>query len=431
MTKIINVEQGSIADECGIVPGDCLVSVNGKEIKDILEFKFLTNDLEFVIEIQKLDGTLEEIEVYNEYYEDFGVEFENALMTKARSCANKCVFCFIDQLPEGMRETLYFKDDDSRLSFLQGNYITMTNLSDKELNSIVGMRMSPINVSVHCTNPELRSFMLGNKNAGKLLEQMKKLADAGIIMNCQIVLCPGINDGEVLDKTLTDLSELIPHVFSISVVPVGITKYRDKLYELKSFTKETSEIVINQVNKWQEKFLDLCGKRLLYASDEFYIMAEKEFPPYENYEDFPQLENGVGMISLTEDEFMTEIEDDDLSQNKDKVSIVTGKISEEFIKNLVSKIKNVDCKVFGIKNNFFGEKITVSGLVTASDIIEQLKNEDIGDVIYIPVNMLRRDTNVFLDDLTTEDVETALGVKVKVIADGTELAKELLNRKEV
>ena len=431
MTKIISVEQGSIAEECGIVPGDLLLYVNGKEINDILEFKFLTNDLEFTVTIQKQDGSLEEIEIFNEFYEDFGVEFENALMTKARSCANKCIFCFIDQLPKGMRDTLYFKDDDSRLSFLQGNYITMTNLSDKELDSIVAMRMSPINVSVHCTDPELRVFMLGNKRAGKIIEQMKKLSDAGIIMNCQIVLCPGVNDGEVLDKTLEDLSKFVPNVFSISVVPVGMTKFREGLHKLTAFDKLSALAVIEQVEKWQQKFMSKCGKRVLYAADEFYIMSEKEFPEYEAYEDFPQLENGVGMVSLTEYEFMSEIEENNFSENNSKISIVTGKISEDFIKKLVNKIQNVDCDVYGIVNNFFGERITVSGLVTGTDIIAQLKNKDLGDYLYIPVNMLRHETNVFLDDLTTDDVEKSLDVKIKVISDGFELARELLYGNEV
>ena len=425
MTKITFVEPDSLAFEAGIEPGDMLMAVNGREIKDILEFKFITADEEFEITIQKQDGSVEVIDVINEYGEDFGVEFENALMTKARSCANKCIFCFIDQLPKGMRETLYFKDDDSRLSFLQGNYITMTNMSDRDIESIAEMRMSPINVSVQCTNPSLREFMLGNKRAGKLLEQMKKLADAGIVLNCQIVLCPGINDGEELERTLSDLCEFLPSVFSISVVPVGMTKFRKGLYEIKPYTKESSENVINQVEKWQKKFMELCGRRTLYAADEFYIMAEKEFPPYEAYEDFPQLENGVGMSALTIDEFMSELEDGCEGGFK-KVTIVTGMISEAIIKKLVSNIKGIDAEVVGIRNDFFGESITVSGLVTATDIINQLSGKTDGRQVFIPVNMLRADTDVFLDDLTVSDVEKALGCEITVIDDGAHLARELL-----
>ncbi len=425
MTKITFVEPDSLAFEAGIEPGDMLMAVNGREIKDILEFKFITADEEFEITVQKQDGSVEVIDVINEYGEDFGVEFENALMTKARSCANKCIFCFIDQVPKGMRETLYFKDDDSRLSFLQGNYITMTNMSDRDIESIAEMRMSPINVSVQCTNPSLREFMLGNKRAGKLLEQMKKLADAGIVLNCQIVLCPGINDGEELERTLSDLCEFLPSVFSISVVPVGMTKFRKGLYEIKPYTKESSADVINQVEKWQKKFMELCGRRTLYAADEFYIMAEKEFPPYEAYEDFPQLENGVGMSALTIDEFMSELEDGCEGGFK-KVTLVTGMISEAIIKKLVSNIKGIDVEVVGIRNDFFGESITVSGLVTATDIINQLSGKTEGRRVFIPINMLRADTDVFLDDLTVSDVEKALGCEITVIDDGAHLARELL-----
>ncbi len=426
MTKIINVEKGSLAEECGIAPGDYLVDINGKKVNDILEYKFMTADEEFEITIKKADGSYETFDVINEYYEDFGLEFENALMTKARSCANKCIFCFIDQLPEGMRDTLYFKDDDSRLSFLQGNYITMTNLSDKELDSIIEMRMSPINVSVHVTDPDLRCFMLGNKRAGKIMTQLKKLKDAGLIINCQIVLCPGVNDGEVLDNTLNDLLSLTPSVYSISVVPVGLTKYRQGLYDMTPFDKEKATKLLKQVEYWQEKFEKVCGKKTLYAADEFYILSEMQFPNYDDYADFPQLENGVGMVAVTNDEFLSEIAENSVSSKKEEVSIVTGVIAEDFIKSLVSKISNVKCNVYAIKNEFFGERITVSGLITATDIISQLKDKRLGEVLLIPVNMLRQDTDVFLDDLTISDVEKALNVKVKVISSGDELARELL-----
>jgi len=423
MTKITYVEPGSIAQEAGIRAGDFLVALNGKKVNDILEYKFITADTEYEITIKKPDGSFEVIEIANDFAEDLGLEFENALMTKAKSCANKCIFCFIDQLPEGMRETLYFKDDDSRLSFLQGNYITMTNLSDKDLKRITDIKLSPVNISVHCTDGELRKFMLGNKRADRILDQMKALDEAGIIMNCQIVLCPGINDGEVLEKTLSDLSGF-SNVYSVSVVPVGMTKFRKGLYELAPFDKEKSIALIESVSKWQEKFLKETGSRKVYIADEFYIMAEADFPPYEHYEDFPQLENGVGMASLTMYDFDCGLSDCQETVPK-KVSLVTGKISEKLINSLVSKVNGIDAEVVAIENDFFGHSITVSGLITGGDIINQLKDKNIGDLLFIPINMLRSETDVFLDDITIPDVEKALGVKVVVIKDGYDLALKL------
>ena len=425
MTKISYVEPDSLAFEAGIEAGDFLVNVNGKEIKDVLEFRFVTADEEYQVTIKKADGTYEVIDIINEYDEEFGIEFENPLMTKARSCANKCIFCFIDQMPKGMRETLYFKDDDSRLSFLQGNYITMTNLSQRELNSIAEMKMSPINVSVQCTDPELRTYMLGNKRAGRLLEQLEVLTNAGIIINCQVVLCPNINDGAQLDRTISDLERFFPSVFSISIVPVGITKYREGLCPLDSFDKEKSAEVIKQISKWQEKFLEKYGKRTVYLADEFYIMAEKDFPEYEEYEEFPQLENGVGMIKVFEDEFKEEVKNTDKVFYK-KCSAATGVLSEAFIKGLVSEIEGIDCKVYAIENKFFGEKITVSGLVTGGDLISQLKDKELGEYLFIPENMLRDSTDVFLDDVTVCDVERELNVKVVVVSSGCDFAEKLM-----
>ena len=423
MTKITYVQPDSIAYDAGIEEGDFLVELNGKKVCDILEYKFITADVNYNITIKKKDGSFEVIEIVNEYAEDLGLEFEDALLSKAKSCANKCVFCFIDQMPKGMRETLYFKDDDSRLSFLQGNYITMTNLSDKDLKRITDIKMSPVNISVHCTDGKTRKFMLGNKRADRLLDQMKKLNDAGILMTCQIVLCPGINDGEVLDKTLSDLSGF-SNVYSTSIVPVGITKHRKGLYPLTPFDKEKSLKVIEQVSAWQEKFIKENGSVKVYLADEFYIMAEKEFPPYEHYEDFPQLENGVGMARLTIDDFSDALQEVQDTVYK-KVSLVTGKISEKLIKGLVSRLDGIDAKVFAIENKFFGPLITVSGLVTGGDIINQLKGKELGDYLFIPVNMLRADTDVFLDDITVPDIEKELGVKVVVINDARELALKL------
>ena len=423
MTKITYVEPWSIAEEAGIEAGDFLFALNDKKINDILEYKFITADTEYEVTVKKPDGSYEVIEIANDFGEDLGLEFENALMTKAKSCANKCIFCFIDQLPKGMRETLYFKDDDSRLSFLQGNYITMTNLSDKDLKRITDIKLSPVNVSVHCTDGETRKFMLGNKRADRILDQMKALDEAGIIMNCQIVLCPGVNDGKLLDKTLADISEFT-NVYSTSIVPVGMTKFRDGLYKLTPFDKEKSIALINQVGAWQKKFKEEKGSVSVYLADEFYIMAEMDFPEYDHYEDFPQLENGVGMARLTIDDFEAGLEACEKSVYK-KVTLATGKISEKLMKDLVSKVDGVDAKVEVINNDFFGHSITVSGLITGGDIINQLKEKDLGEYLFIPVNMLRADTDTFLDDITIPDIESKLNVKVVVIGDGHELALKL------
>lgn len=424
MAKIISVDKGSIADEIGLKPGDSILKVNDRTVTDILVFRFLTTGDEYELTVQKENGEIEIIDIVDDFEEGLGVEFENPLMSKAKSCANKCIFCFIDQLPKGMRESLYFKDDDTRLSFLHGNYITMTNVSDKELEDMINIHISPINISVHCTDGKLREFMLGNKKAGRILEQIKKLSDAKITMNCQIVLCKGINDNQVLDNTINDLKEFVPQIESICIVPLGITKFRDGLYEMEPFNKEDCIKIVRQVEKWQKIFMKEQGSRVVYIADEFYIKGEIELPEYEEYEEFPQLENGVGMAVLTENEFLCELKYIKKFKKK-KVSIATGKISESLIKNMVSKLENIDCQVFGIRNDFFGETITVSGLVTAGDIINQLKGKDLGEALLIPENMLRADTDVFLDDLTVSDVEKQLNIKVVVIKDGADLAQRL------
>ncbi len=424
MTKIVQVEPGSIAQEGGIVPGDFLVSVNGEEINDILRFKYLTADESFELEIKKADGSLEVLEIYNEYGEDLGITFEFPLMTKAKSCANKCIFCFIDQMPKGMRKSLYFKDDDSRLSFLQGNYVTLTNLSDKEIANIASMRMSPINISVQVTDPEKRKFMLGNKKADNLLPRMRLFKEAGIVMNCQVVLCKDINDGTYLDQTLSDLEELMPEVFSISVVPFGATKYRDGLYPIELFSGEECKAVIKQVSAWQEKFLQKHGRRTVYLSDEFYLHTGVDLPPYEAYEDFPQLENGVGMIRVTEDEFSDALQSIK-SGTRTKVSVATGLLCESFLRELIERMPEHNCTVYGIKNEFFGETVTVSGLITGNDLIHALKDKDLGEALIIPSNMLRADTDVFLDDVTVPEVEQKLNCKVLVSYNGYDLAEKI------
>ncbi len=427
MTKITEVEVGSIAEEGGICPGDYLVSVNGEEINDILRFRYLTADEEFTLEIKKVDGTIEVLDIVNEYGEDLGLTFEFPLMTKAKSCANKCIFCFIDQLPEGMRETLYFKDDDSRLSFLQGNYVTLTNLSDKEIANIASMRMSPINISVQVTDPEKRKFMLGNKRADNLLPRMRIFADAGIIMNCQVVLCKNINDGKWLDKTLEDLEKFIPAVYSISIVPFGATKYREGLYPIELFTEQDCKNVINQVSGWQQRFLDKCGKKTVYLSDEFYISGNVPLPEYEDYDDFPQLENGVGMFRVTEDEFLDAVSEIKCG-TRNKVTVATGILCASYLKDLISKLPQNNCEVVPIVNKFFGETVTVSGLITGKDLIDGLKNKEIGEALIIPSNMLRAETDVFLDDVTVSDVEKVLNCKVLVSLNGYDLAEKIAGK---
>ncbi len=429
-TKIKYIEPYSAAEEAGLEAGDILVSINGHDFHDILEYRYLTAEYEVTLEVIKKDGITEIITIENDY-EDLGIEFSEGLIDAAQSCCNKCIFCFIDQLPKGMRETVYFKDDDTRLSFLQGNYVTLTNMSDDEIDRLIKMRVSPINISVHATEPKLRSTMLNNRFAGKCYEIMQRFAENGIYMNCQIVLCPGINDGENLRKTLYDLGVLYPYVNSISVVPVGLTRYRDGLYPLKSFTKESSAEAVKFTEDIQNKFLEQYGTRLVYLSDEFYIAADMPIPDSECYEGFPQLENGVGLIASMREEFNSAIK---LLKSKPRsihVSIATGEISYAFISGLAEKIEHkcegIEIDVYAIKNNFFGGGVSVSGLVCGCDIIEQLEGKITTNKLLIPHSMLRDDDNIFLDDTTVRDVEKALNVQiVPVLNDGYEFIEKIL-----
>lgn len=430
-TTIKYIEPYSIAEEAGLEIGDKLISINGHDFHDILEYRYLTAEYEVTLEVLKKDGTTEMITVENDY-EDLGIEFAEGLIDEAQSCKNKCIFCFIDQLPKGMRETVYFKDDDTRLSFLQGNYVTLTNMSDEEIDRLIKMRVSPINVSVHATEPELRCKMLNNRFAGKCYDIMKRFAENDIYMNCQIVLCPGINDGENLKRTLSDLGALFPNVNSISVVPVGLTRYRDGLYPLTPFTKESSAETIRFVEEIQNEFLEKLGTRLVYLSDEFYVDAGIPVPDAESYEGFPQIENGVGLIASMQEEFDSAMR---LLKNKKRsryVSVATGEIAEGFIKGLAEKIEQlcegVKVDVYPIKNNFFGGGVSVSGLVCGCDIIKQLKDKIKTDTLLIPHSMLRDDDNIFLDDTTVEDVEKAIDVKiVPVLNDGYEFVEKILD----
>ena len=418
--QVLEVEKDSIAYEAGIKKGDIIAEINGNIIKDELDFRFYACDDFLEVLVIKEDGSKEIIEIEEPDSPNLGISFESALFGNATCCANKCIFCFIDQMPKGMRDTLYFKDDDSRLSFLTGNYVTLTNTSDKELDKVIKMRLEPVNVSVHTTNPKLRVAMLKNRRAANIMQQMKRLSSGNIEMNCQIVLVSGYNDKEELDRTLKDLSSLSPMVKSVSVVPVGITKFRDGLCDIKPITKEESDFLLEQIETHQKKFLKEIGTRFVYAADEFYIKSGKEIPVSEEYEGYPQIENGVGMIRSFYDEFCEAL--NNAPEIFDSVTVVTGMASNNLMIKLSEiaqkKYPGLKIEVSAIKNNFFGENVTVSGLITGGDIIKQLRGKNIGKYLILPENMLRAGTNVLLDDITTDDLERELNVKVKISRGG-------------
>lgn len=415
---IEEIVEDSIAEELGIETGDILLSINGTTVKDIIDYKYLVSDAYLLVEIEKSNGEIWEYEIEKDFHEDLGIIFTNPLIDKAKSCRNKCIFCFIDQLPPNMRDTLYFKDDDSRLSFLQGNFITLTNMSDEEIDRIIKYRLSPVNVSVHTTNPELRVKMLNNKNAGKVFSILKRFHEAKLEVNCQIVLVPGVNDGEELKRTLKDLSSLYPTVESVAVVPVGITKYRKKLEKVTPYDEKLAEELLDFVFKAQNKFLKELGTRFVFPSDEFFALCKKETPSYEEYEGFPQLENGVGLMKSFEHDLMVELEkiEKPIKLNK-KYIIATGTLAYDFMKKIskeiMKKFEGLDLEVVPIVNNFFGEKITVSGLITGVDLISQLKDKE-ADGVIIPRSMMKSDEEIFLDNITLEEVRKELNTKVMV-----------------
>ncbi len=428
--EIKYVAPGSIAEEIGLEAGDAILKINNSEVRDILDYRFLMSDEEILLTVLTKQGEEVEVEIEKEVYEDLGVEFETGLIDTAKSCANRCVFCFIDQLPKGMRETLYFKDDDTRLSFFQGNYVTLTNVPEKEIDRFISMHVSPINVSVHTTNPDLRCEMLKNKNAGNIMQRLKKLSDNGILLNAQIVLCPGINDGKELERTLEDLLSL-GHIRSVSIVPIGKTKFREGLCEIPSVTKEKAIEVLECIEAWQKKALEKTGSRLFFASDEFYLKAERDLPDAEEYEQFPQIENGVGLIASMKEEFYAALGAEYSLPCKRHVSIATGASAFNFIKSIAKEVENrynnLEADVYKIENNFFGEEITVAGLLCGCDIIEQLKGKNLGDVLLISRCMLRDASTVLLDDVTVEDIERELNVKVLAVEnDGYEFLEALL-----
>ena len=407
----------SIAEELEIKPNSRLLSVNGMPVKDIFDYQFLITDDYVELDIEEPDGEITTYEIEKDFNEDIGLVFETSLMDEYHSCTNKCIFCFIDQMPKGMRETLYFKDDDSRLSFLQGNYITLTNMKEEDIDRIIRYRMEPINISVHTMNPELRCKMLNNRFAGDVLKYIKKLSDADIQMNCQIVLCKGINDGDELKSTIEKLYEYAPSVRSISVVPSGLTKYRENLFPLECFEKEDAKKVIDIIENYQKKIYNKDGIHFIHASDEFYFLAEKDMPEEERYDGYSQLENGVGMVRLLLNEFKEAKEKRKELSAKEKVSLATGKLMENLLREMLCEF---GVNVYGIENEFFGENVTVSGLVTGGDLINQLKGKDLGKKLLLPINMFRQGEEYFLDDVTKEEVEKALNIEVVIVPQGGE-----------
>ena len=421
---IKHTSENGIAREMGIEAGDRLLQINGEEITAIFDYQYLVQDEYIEALVEKADGEQWLLEIDKEYGEDLGVEFENGLMDEYRSCHNKCIFCFIDQMPQGMRKTLYFKDDDSRLSFLQGNYVTLTNMSDHDIDRIIKYHLSPINISFQTTNPELRCRMLNNRFAGEALKKADRFYEAGITMNGQIVLCKGVNDKEELERTISDLAGYLPVLESVSVVPVGLSRYREGLYPLEPFTKEDAREVLKTVHRWQEKLYPLHGLHFIHASDEWYILAEEELPKEDRYDGYLQLENGVGMLRLLQDEFGEAMEE--AKRNKERIltctrtlSLITGKLAYPYILSMAEQMMEafdfLQIRVFGITNEFFGERITVSGLLTGQDIKKQLRGKDLGECILLPENVLRSGENIFLDDMTVEELEKALQVRVDIV----------------
>ena len=426
------VEPGSIAEEMGIESGDRLLSINDKEIEDVFDYHYLVNDEEIVLLIQKPDGEEWELEIEKDYEEDLGIVFEQGLMDEYRSCRNNCIFCFIDQMPKGMRDTLYFKDDDSRLSFLQGNYITLTNMSDHDIDRIVKYHLEPINISFQTTNPELRCKMLHNRFAGEALKKVDRLYEGGIQMNGQIVLCKGINDGEELERSIRELSKYLPLLQSVSVVPVGLTKFRDGLYPLEPFTPEDAREVIGIIEKWQKVFYEEYGLHFIHGGDEWYIKAGMELPEEERYDGYLQLENGVGMIRLLRNEFAEACADLQGDDRQIELSMATGYAAYDYLKEmteqLVEKFPNVKIHLYKIRNDFFGEKITVAGLITGQDLINQLKEQPLGSRLLLPCNMLRDGEEVFLDDTTVSEVKESLQVEVDIVkSSGRDLIEAIIN----
>lgn len=434
---IKQVLPGSIGEELELEPGDRVLEVNGEKIEDVFDYRYLINDTYIEMTVLKKNGEVLLFEIDKYMDEDLGIEFESSLMDEYHSCTNKCIFCFIDQLPKGMRPTMYFKDDDSRLSFLQGNYITLTNMKDKDLDRIIRYKLSPINISVHTTNPELRCMMLHNRFAGKIMDQIQKLYEAETIMNGQIVLCKGVNDGKELEKTIQDLGGFLPFMESLSVVPVGISRHREGLYPLEPFDREDAKAVLKTIHTLQDQFMEEYGTHFVHASDEWYILAGEPLPDEDNYDGYVQLENGVGMLRLQEREFHEALEEARFSESsklfEKHCTIATGKLAGPFLKELVKDLNavypNICVDVVEVTNDFFGPQITVSGLLTGQDIVAQLKNRTLGSELLLPVNVLRSGEDVLLDDMHINEIEKTLQVPVRIVqSNGNDLFDALVTQ---
>lgn len=430
-----SIVSGSIADEMGIEPGDRLISINGQEIEDIFDYQFYSEDEELLLLVEKPDGEQWELEIGKDADEELGMEFGPGLMDEYRSCRNKCIFCFIDQMPSGMRDTLYFKDDDSRLSFLQGNYVTLTNMSDHDIERIIRYRLEPINISFQTTNPELRCRMLHNRFAGDALKKVDQLYRGGIEMNGQIVLCKGVNDGEELERSIRDLTSYLPLLKSVSVVPVGLTKFRDGLYALEPFTKEEAKHVLETVHRWQDRIYAEYGVHFIHAGDEWYLLAEEEIPEEERYDGYLQLENGVGMLRLLFNEFEEAYQAVGGDERERTISVATGRLAYPYLKRMAGKMEekypNLRIHVYAVRNDFFGERITVSGLVTAQDIMAQLAGKELGESLLLPCNMLKADEDIFLDDYTVSQVSETLQVPVVIVkSSGQDLIDAILEERK-
>ena len=430
MVKIVDIEKGSISDLYGIRAGDILVSVNGSEIKDVLDYRFYLTDITVNLVLLR-DGKRKRIKIKKDEYEDIGLVFETPLMDKNHTCKNGCIFCFIDQNPKGMRDTVYFKDDDSRLSFIHGNYITLTNMNDSDVERIVKMRFSPINISIHTTNPDLRVKMMKNKRAGEVLSYLDVFFEAGLSMCGQVVLCRGINDGEELLRTMRDLKKYSPSLTSVSIVPAGLTKHREGLCPLSDFTREEAVRIIEMIDSVARECKSELGTRLFFAADEFYLKAGLSIPSGEYYEDYPQIENGVGMLRSFVDEVLLAKEGLEAPKKARSVSVVTAAAAYPTIcaiaKDLESKYRNLKINVYKITNDFYGESITVTGLLTGIDILEQLRDKELGDELIIPKNALRREGEVFLCGMSREQLSRSLSVKIRTAdGDGYEFVDAIL-----
>ena len=429
--KIMAVTPGSIAEELELEPGDVLLTIDGEELEDIFDYDYMTDAESFVMVVRKANGEEWELEIESGG-EDLGLTFENGLMSDYKSCSNKCIFCFIDQMPPGMRETLYFKDDDSRLSFLQGNYITLTNMKDKDIERIIRFHLAPINISVQTMNPELRCKMLHNRFAGEALKKIDRLYEAGTEMNGQIVLCRGVNDGNELAYTIEQLSKYAPVMQSVSVVPVGLSKYREGLYPLEPFTKEDACEVIDLIEKWQKINYERHGIHFIHASDEWYILAEREMPEEGRYDGYIQLENGVGMLRLLHEEVMDALDEKTDDGKEEELSIATGRLPYPYLDTLVKEIMKVypgrKVHIYPIRNDFFGEKITVAGLITGQDLIAQLKDKPLGYRLILPAVMFKSGEEVFLDDITKTQAEDALQIPINIVkSSGYDLVDAILD----